>query len=96
MYIYVIGPEVGPQKIGLSGDVEKRLQTLQTGYPGELFIHHKEPIDAKRVRALEKKIHTELNYKRVRGEWFDMTTKEAREYVIYFGIRYGEDPLFGI
>lgn len=96
MYIYVIGPTEGPQKIGLSGDVEKRLQTLQTGYPVELFIHHKEEIEAKQVRKLEKKIHTELNYKRARGEWFNMTPKEATEFVVFFAIRYGEDPLLGV
>lgn len=96
MFIYVIGPAVGPQKIGLSGDVEKRLATLQTGFPGDLIIHHKEPIEAKKVRLLEKKIHTELNYKRVRGEWFDFTPEEARDFVIFFAIRYGEDPLLGL
>lgn len=96
MFIYVIGPADGPQKIGLSGDVEKRLQTLQTGYPAELFVHHKEPIAAKQVRKLKKKIHLELSYKRVRGEWFDFTPKEAMEFVMFFAIRYGEDPLLGI
>ena len=96
MFIYVIGPEVGPQKIGLSGDVDKRLQTLQTGFPQTLCVHHKEPIEAKKVRVLEKKIHTELNHKRVRGEWFDLTPSEAKEFVVFFAIRYGEDPLLGI
>ncbi len=95
MFIYVIGPKEGPQKIGLSGDVEKRLQTLQTGYPGEIFIHHKEPIEAKQVRKLEKKIHLELGYKRVKGEWFNLTPTEAKEFVVFFAIRYGEDPLLG-
>jgi Meiotically up-regulated gene 113 len=96
MFIYVIGPIEGPQKIGLSGDVEKRLQTLQTGSPLDLQIHHKEPIGSKQVRNLEKKIHTELNHKRKRGEWFDLTPTEAKEFVIFFAIRYGEDPLLGL
>ena len=96
MFIYVIGPAEGPQKIGLSGDVEKRLQTLQTGFPQDLIVHHKEPIEAKRVRILEKKIHTELSYKRARGEWFNMTPQEAKEFVVFFAIRYGDDPLLGI
>lgn len=96
MFIYVIGPREGPQKIGLSKDVNKRLQTLQTGFPSTLFVHHKEPIVAKQVRLVEKKIHTELNYKRVRGEWFNLTPEEATDYIRFFAIRYGEDPLLGI
>jgi Meiotically up-regulated gene 113 len=96
MFIYVIGPATGPQKIGISGDVDQRLQTLQTGFPGELFIHHKEEVEPKKVRLLEKKIHSELNYKRVKGEWFNFTPEEAKDFVIFFNIRYGEDPLLGI
>ena len=96
MFIYVIGPANGPQKIGLSGNVEKRLQTLQTGYPGDLVIHHKEEIAAKQVRKLEKKIHTDLNHKRVKGEWFDLTPEDAKSFVVFFAIRYGDDPLLGI
>lgn len=96
MFIYVIGPAIGPQKIGLSGDVDKRLQTLQTGSPVDLLVHHREPIIAKQVKLLEKKIHRELNHKRVRGEWFDLTPEEAKEFVVFFAIRYGEDPLLGV
>lgn len=96
MFIYVIGPKEGPQKIGLSGDVEKRLSTLQTGSPVDLMIHHKEPVETKQVRKLEKKIHRELNHKRIKGEWFDYSPEDAKAFVIFFVIRYGEDPLLGI
>jgi len=90
MFIYVIGPDEGEQKIGLSKSPERRLKNLQTGHPKRLRIHHKEPIDATIVHKLEKKIHTELNYKRTKGEWFNMTPQEATEFVIYFRIRYAE------
>lgn len=90
MFIYVIGPHEGPQKIGLSKNPERRLKNLQTGHPQSLVIHHKEPIDATVVRKLEKKIHLELNYKRMKGEWFNMTPQEATEFVIFFRIRYAE------
>jgi len=96
MFIYVIGPAEGPQKIGLSGDVEKRLQTLQTGSPVTLIIHHTEEVNPKKVRLLEKKIHNELNHKRVKGEWFDLSPEDAKAFVVFFVIRYGEDPLLGI
>lgn len=95
-YLYVIGPKEGPQKIGITGDVKQRLKTLQTGFPEPLFLHHYEEIEAKSIRKLEKKIHTELNYKRAKGEWFNITTKEAVEYIIYFRIRYSDDPSLGL
>ena len=96
MFLYVIGPREGPQKIGLSGDVAKRLQTLQTGFPEELFVHHTEEVSTKKVRLLEKKIHTELNYKRAKGEWFNLTPEEAKEFLIFFKIRYADDPTLGL
>lgn len=96
MFIYVIGPETGPQKIGISKDVETRLGNLQTGNPLKLMIHHVEEVDPDRVLLLEQKIHKELNHKRKNGEWFDLTWQEARDYVIYFVITYEDDPLLGI
>lgn len=96
MYIYVIGPDTGPQKIGISKDVNTRLRNLQTGNPLELMIHHTEEVDPDRVLLLEQKIHKELNHKRTTGEWFDLTWQEARDMVIYFVITYEDDPLLGI
>ena len=96
MFIYVIGPETGPQKIGISGDVNARLRNLQTGHPSKLFIHHIEEVKPKNVRLLEKKIHRELNHKKLKGEWFDLSAKEATEFLTYFVIRFADDPLLGI
>ena len=45
---------------------------------------------------MEKKIHTELNHKRAKGEWFNLTPQEAIEYIIFFKIRYDEDPTLGL
>lgn len=96
MYIYVIGPPIGPQKIGISNDVNVRLKNLQTGNPERLVIHHIEEVTSKQVRLLEKAIHRDLNHKKLKGEWFDMTQDEAKDYVVFFNIRYGEDPLLGV
>ena len=95
MYIYVIGPVTGPQKIGISKDVNVRLKNLQTGNPEKLYIHHMEEINPKRVRILEKKIHRDLNHLKLKGEWFNITTDEAIQFVIFFKIRYEDDLLLG-
>ena len=58
-YIYVIGPEDGPQKIGITNNLKHRLKAIQTGNPEKLYVHHFEEVDPKKVRKLEKKIHSE-------------------------------------
>lgn len=80
-YLYVIGNSTDKQKIGFSKDVEKRLSTLQTGNPDILKIHHIIECSSEKTRALEKKIHLELNYKRLKGEWFKMVPEEAKNYL---------------
>lgn len=96
MYIYVIGPKVGPQKIGITKDLKSRLKAIQTGNPDKLFIHHFEEVETKQVRPLEKKIHLELSYKKLKGEWFDLTPEEAVDFLTYFTIRYGDDLLIRV
>lgn len=80
MYLYVIGNCTNKQKIGFSANVEKRLKSLQTGNPDKLEIHHKILCKGNH-RELEKKIHQELSYKRLSGEWFSMTPEEATNYL---------------
>ena len=96
MFIYVIGPKIGHQKIGISNNVERRLKAIQTGNPEKLYIHHTEPVNPKIVMIMERAIHRELNHKKQKGEWFSLTPEEARDFVIFFNIRYADDPLFGI
>lgn len=80
-YLYVIGNDTNKQKIGFSKDVEKRLKSLQTGNPDVLKIHYKIECPSEKTRKLENKIHTELSYKRLKGEWFSMTPDEAINYL---------------
>jgi predicted GIY-YIG superfamily endonuclease len=69
-YLYVISDVNNLWKIGISGDVEKRLQALQTGNPYKLKI-----IAAyksyREVRALERESHIHFKKVRLEGEWFD-------------------------
>ena len=80
-YLYVIGNDTNRQKIGLSKDVNKRLKSLQTGNPEKLKIHYTIECPSDKTRKLESKIHAELAYKRLSGEWFDMTPQEAMNYL---------------
>lgn len=80
-YLYVIGNDTNRQKIGFSKDVKQRLIILQTGNPETLKIHHSIECCSTKTRLLEKKIHSELSYKRIKGEWFNMSPIEATNYL---------------
>lgn len=90
MFLYVIGSD-NIQKIGYSNNVETRLQKLQTGNPERLVIHHKVSVPEDRVRIMEKKIHSEMAYLRVRGEWFKTTPENAIAQVEHAMIRWLDD-----
>lgn len=92
MFIYVIGTR-DKQKIGISKDVNRRLKSLQTGNPEILNIHHTIQIEPSRVRLLERMIHKEFSYMRLKGEWFDMTPEKAVNLVKFSYIAWNEDPL---
>lgn len=92
MYIYVIGTE-HRQKIGFSKDPSSRLKQLQTGNAEELHLHGSIEVSEDRVKMLEKFLHKDLSYKRVKGEWFNMTKKEAVEYLSFAEITWAHDPL---
>jgi hypothetical protein len=91
MKIYVIGTETR-QKIGFSGDVEKRRVTLQTGNPETLRIHHTIDVPENRARIVESRIHRELGHKRIKGEWFAMSPKEASLFIDFAEIAWVDDP----
>lgn len=93
MFLYVIGNNSNKQKIGFSKDVARRLKTLQTGNSEELLLHYYVPIPENKVRILEKKIHHELSYKRLKGEWFNITAEEAKSFLDFAVIRWLDDNL---
>mgnify|MGYP001165025595 CR=1 FL=1 len=95
-FLYVIGPEnEGPVKIGFSKHPEKRLKSIQTGHPEKLILHHKTQFDQTKIRLVERKIHNDLSYKKVNGEWFNITPEEACDWLDYMLITY-EDVSAGV
>lgn len=68
LYVYVIGPKDGLQKIGRSVSPKKRLKTLQSGSPLKLHVHF--TLQHARAGAVEIAAHRVLHADRVHGEWF--------------------------
>lgn len=66
--LYVIGPECGPWKIGISDNPRGRLTELQVGSPIPLRIHHEMLVHD--AHGIEKAVHAELEQSRLHGEWF--------------------------
>lgn len=65
---------VGPIKIGIACNVERRLAELQVGSPYELKLLHAQRIKDTKT---EKEIHRHLRKYHMRGEWFS-----AHPYVL--------------
>ena len=81
-YIYVIGTEEGPVKVGISAYPRGRLATLQTGSPIKLgLLHTRECRDRDHALWHEETFHRVHAENRLAGEWFDMPADEAMESV---------------
>lgn len=93
MYIYIIGNNESQQKIGFAKNPEKRLKSLQTGNSQKLYLHHTVKVPEEKVKILEKKIHHEINHKRIKGEWFNISSEQAKLILNHAIIRWLDDPL---
>jgi hypothetical protein len=77
-YVYVIGPEAGPFKIGLSHNVERRLYDLQVGSPVRLLLMWKQRFqDRMDASTVEASLHRSLASFWCHGEWFKMSAEDA-------------------
>ena len=76
-HVYVIGPPVGLQKVGIATDPKQRLATLQTACPFDLFLHLAVAVPFGEAHAIERQAHRLLARSCVRNEWFETTAKEA-------------------
>jgi hypothetical protein len=70
MRVYFIQAESGPVKIGIAGDVQKRLDGLQSANHERLAVIAVMEGDP----ALEAALHARFQPGRIRGEWFKKDT----------------------
>lgn len=92
-YIYVIGGEAPPYKVGISKDPQRRLKNLQTGHPRKLSILTLKETDISKTKLLESAIHHHLKHHRTHGEWFDISLDKILLEVEYALMRYEDDPI---
>lgn len=77
VYLYVVGPSVGPVKIGRSMCPPKRLKQLEGKTGMKLHLTGQWPIGQAIALGAERYAHHLLRDKHVAGEWFDVSAAEA-------------------
>jgi predicted GIY-YIG superfamily endonuclease len=86
LYIYIIECTRKNEilhKIGVTGDLEKRLKNIKTGNPDPVFYAYTEERDD--AYNLEKWLHSQFSNKRLEGEWFkDLSTIEIRKKIFQY------------
>jgi hypothetical protein len=90
-YVYVIGSQSGPCKVGYSVDTERRLKDIQRPKTQRIQIFGKWPLGHATALAVERYAHWLLRDKQISGEWFDVTAEEAADAVSR-AVREGVDP----
>ena len=81
-YLYVIGAENGPVKIGITSNLTSRLAMIQTGCHFQAAIWFVWPIFSREEAAMhEKTIHIVYQEYRLSGEWFNIPADQGREAI---------------
>jgi len=76
--VYIMGPDRGPYKIGMSLDALKRRNNITGRNRNKI---HRE-FGVRYPKEIEKSAHALLEDKALGGEWFNCTLKEAEEAVL--------------
>lgn len=80
-FVYVIGSQDNPVKIGYADRVESRLVQMQVGNPEELRILGRVVVPWNQAGEIEKLTHEALRPHHRRGEWFNVTAAAALEAI---------------
>lgn len=82
IFVYVIGVESGPVKVGISNAPRARLSSIQTGCPYPLSLLHEQAFSSRDEAAREERIFHDVHRDvRLVGEWFDMPADLAIESI---------------
>lgn len=90
-YLYVIGADSGPCKVGYSVAPKRRLADLQRPETRQLFICGSWPVGHAQALATERYAHWLLREHQVSGEWFDVPSEIAGDAVSR-ALHEGVDP----
>ena len=91
-YVYIIqSGRFGAYKIGMSKNIERRIETLQIGNPEKLYkIAAIDFQTIGRAKMVESQLHKMYSRARIRGEWFNSTI-ELKRADHFFNTHFRED-----
>jgi predicted GIY-YIG superfamily endonuclease len=96
MYVYFIqAGKKGAIKVGITNNVEKRIETLQIGNPYELRVLSLIPCESRaHAFEIERRIHKFFRRQNIRGEWFtgNIDLKKMNERFGSYDYRYHSNP----
>lgn len=75
-FVYLIGAPNGLIKIGITGDVYRRLKVLDTASPVELNLIFS--FESDNANIIELELHQIFAIKRIKGEWFNLSTDDIK------------------
>ena len=82
-FVYLMKDETnGFYKIGISNKPEYRERTLQSEKPTIVLLKSKEYPTRTIAEAIESALHKAFGEKRLRGEWFELDSKEVDDIII--------------
>lgn len=82
-FVYLIKAENGLIKIGKTVDIRQRFRTLYTMCPVKLELVAF--LETELADELEIRLHSEFSDKRVKGEWFALSSEDVRAIVQQHG-----------
>lgn len=93
--VYVIGPEGGPFKVGITTCLDRRLDQLQraSAYPIQLL--HSATFPSRLARIVEKTLHKLLSDGHSHGEWFHFDYRTFEDLLAEAVIIASEPPRAG-
>lgn len=81
VFVYIIGPEQGPVKVGQSHSPDKRALQLRSHPSEKLFVLGKYPVGKAIALSVERYAHWILRDKHIGREWFEVSRDEAEKAI---------------
>ena len=80
--VYLISAQINDEKLYKIGytkrEVEKRLKELKTGNPADFKIENQ--YKSKIGTKIESQLHKRYSYKKISGEWFNLSDEDIRDF----------------
>lgn len=73
--------------------MKRRMINLQTSNSTTLVLTDILEVDRGRERVIERTLHRDLGYRRLRGEWFGIDAIDVKTLFDFARIRWIDDPL---